>query len=140
IRTMLSLLENYLPEGPQYFDDEHITNRSFRFMISELIREKVLYHTEEEIPHSINVMIETMEKRNNKTYIQALIITERSSQKGILIGKQGKKLKTIGKEARLEIENLLGEKIFLDIWVKVQKDWRNKQSLLSQYGFLELDE
>lgn len=141
VTTLLSLLEKQLPEGPKFYGDDHITNRSKRFMISELIREKVLHYTEEEIPHSINIMIESMDKKkNNKTHIQALIITERSSQKGILIGKQGNMLKKIGQEARVEIEELLGEKVYLEIWVKVQKDWRNKQSLLTQYGFMELDE
>ena len=139
VRTLLDLLKKYIPEGPQYYDDNQITNRSLKFMISELIREKVLHHTEEEIPHSINVIIETMEKRNNNTqYIQALVVTERASQKGILIGKQGKMLKKIGQEARADIEDLLGEKVFLDIWVKVQKDWRNKPSLLNDYGFSDL--
>lgn len=140
VSTLINLLRNYLPTGPQFYGDDEITNRSLRFMLGELIREKVLYHTEEEIPHSINIVIEQMEKReNNKTYIQAIIVTERSSQKGILIGKQGSMLKRIGQRARRDMEELLGEKVYLDIWIKVQKDWRNRQSLLSDYGFLEKD-
>ena len=136
VTTLIAQLRKYLPEGPQFYGDDEITNRSLRFMISELIREKVLHHTEEEIPHSINVIIEGMEKRKNKTtYIQALIVTERSSQKGILIGKQGKMLKTIGQEAREDIQEMLGEKVFLDIWIKVEKDWRNKQTYLNDFGF-----
>lgn len=139
VRTLLDLLKKNIPEGPQYYDEEQITNRSLKFMISELIREKVLHHTEEEIPHSINVIIETMETRKNNTkYIQALVVTERTSQKGILIGKQGSMLKKIGQEARKDIEDLLGEKVFLDIWIKVQKDWRNKPSLLNDYGFSDM--
>jgi len=135
IDKLIDLIKDKLPIGPQYYTDDQLTNRSERFMISELIREKVLHHTKEEIPHSINVTIESMEEKNDKQYIQATIITERDSQKGILIGKQGKMLKTIGKEARLDIQDMLGEKVYLDLWVKVQKDWRNKQTLLNQYGF-----
>lgn len=137
VSKLIELIKEKLPIGPKYYDDEQLTNRSEKFMISELIREKVLHHTKEEVPHSINVVIESMEERNEHTvYIQAVIITERPSQKGILIGKRGKMLKTIGKEARIDIEQMLGKKAFLDLWVKVQKDWRNKQSLLSQYGYL----
>lgn len=136
IPTLVNLLREYLPTGPQFYGDDEITNRSLRFMLSELIREKVLFYTDEEIPHSINVMIESMERRDNKkTHIQSLIVTERSSQKGILIGKQGQMLKRIGREARKDIEELLGEKVYLDIWVKVQKDWRNRTDLLHDYGF-----
>jgi len=136
VPTLVNLLREYLPTGPQFYGDDEITNRSLRFMLSELIREKVLFYTEEEIPHSINVMIESMERRDNKkTHIQSLIVTERSSQKGILIGKQGQMLKRIGREARKDIEELLGEKVYLDIWVKVQKDWRNRTDLLHDYGF-----
>lgn len=135
VTTLITLLKKHLPSGPRYYDESQITDKSERFLISELIREKVLIHTKEEVPHSINVIVEMMEERNQKMYIQALIITERSSQKGILIGKNGTMLKTIGKEARLEIEKAIGSKVFLDLWVKVQKDWRNKQSLLTQFGF-----
>lgn len=137
VSKLVELIKEKLPVGPKYYSDDQLTNRSERFMISELIREKVLHHTQEEVPHSINVIVESLEERNENTvYIQAVIITERSSQKGIIIGKQGRMLKTIGKEARIDIEQMLHKKVFLDLWVKVQKDWRNKQSLLSEYGFL----
>ncbi|MFD2133577.1 GTPase Era [Pseudogracilibacillus auburnensis] len=136
VNTAISYIKSHLPAGPKYYDENQITNKSERFLLSELIREKVLTHTKEEVPHSINVMIESMEERNKQTvYIQALIITERKSQKGILIGKNGKMLKKIGQEARVEMEEVLGKKVFLDLWVKIQKDWRNRQSLLTQYGF-----
>src|SRR5690625_3281871 len=135
VQKLLSLIKSKLPYGPKYYEDHQLTNRSDRFMISEIIREKVLIHTKEEIPHSINVIIETMDNTNNKMHIQATIITERDSQKGILIGKKGHMLKKIGQEARLELEEIIGKKVFLELWVKVQKDWRNKQSILSQYGF-----
>src|SRR5690625_3491166 len=135
VQKLIYLIKNKLPYGPKFYEDHQLTNRSNRFMISEIIREKVLIHTKEEIPHSINVIIETMDNTNNKMHIQATIITERDSQKGILIGKKGHMLKKIGQEARLELEEIIGKKVFLELWVKVQKDWRNKQSILSQYGF-----
>lgn len=136
VRQVLSLIKKHLPIGPKYYGEEQITDKTEIFLYSELIREKVLIHTKEEVPHSINVMIETMEeKSHNRIYIQASIITERKSQKGILIGKQGSMLKKIGQEARKEIEQMSGKKVYLELWVKVQKDWRNRQSLLTQYGF-----
>lgn len=133
---LLKLIKSYLPEGPKYYSSEQKTDKSEYFMYSEYIREKVLYHTKEEVPHSINVVIENVEERKNKQlYIQATIITERNSQKGILIGKKGQMLKKIGQEAREDIERLTGKKVFLDLWVKVEKDWRNKERILHQYGF-----
>lgn len=135
VNTLLTLIKTHLPVGPKYYGEDQVTNKSEHFLLSELIREKILTHTKEEVPHSINVTLETMEERNGKMYIQASIITERQSQKGILIGKNGTMLKKIGREARLDIEKAIDRKVFLDLWVKVQKDWRNRQSLLTQYGF-----
>ncbi len=136
INKLLGLIKNILPFGPKYFNENELTNQSEQFLISELIREKVLHHTEEEIPHSINVYIESMEKNEHKKWqINATIITERDSQKAILIGKKGQMLKKIGKDARIEIEEMLSEKVYLQLWIKVKKDWRNKQNLLKQYGF-----
>src|SRR5699024_6401368 len=131
MNTLLSLLMSYLPKGPQFFGEDALTNRTVRFMIEELIRETVLHHTEEDVPHSINVVVDSInQKREHKHHIQANIITERAPQKGILIGKGGKMLKKIGQEARKDIEKLLGEKVYLELWVRVQKDWRNIQCLL----------
>lgn len=136
IEHLLKLLKDYLPVGPKYYSDEETTDHSDEFRISELIREKVLHHTEEEIPHSVNVSIEHYEEKSNGiVVIHAVIITERDSQKGILIGKQGRMLKQVGKEARLDIEQFIGKKVYLDLWVKVEKDWRNKQSLLNKFGY-----
>ncbi|MEN2765954.1 GTPase Era [Ornithinibacillus xuwenensis] len=133
---LLGVLKNHLPEGPQFYPADQITDHPERFVISELIREKVLHLTREEVPHSIAVVIENIENReSNAVYIQAVIVTERKSQKGILIGKQGSMLKNIGKNARKDIEALLGSKVYLELWVKVQKDWRNKQTQLNEYGF-----
>lgn len=136
IDKLLELIKSHLPEGPQYYSSDQRTNYSEHFHISELIREKVLYCTEEEIPHSVNVLIENYEEKQNEVVvIHAVIITERDSQKGILIGKQGNMLKRIGKKAREDIEALLDKKVFLDLWVKVEKDWRNKNPLLQRYGY-----
>lgn len=136
VTHLIDTLKKYLPEGPKYYDEEQVTDHPEVFIISELIREKVLELTREEIPHSVAVVIENMEKRERNTmFIQAAIITERKSQKGILIGKQGSMLKDIGKKARMELEALLGTKIYLELWVKVQKDWRDKERHLREYGF-----
>ncbi|MEK0289226.1 GTPase Era [Caldifermentibacillus hisashii] len=135
---LLHMIQKYLPEGPQYYPSDQVTDHPERFIIAELIREKVLQLTREEIPHSVAVIIEKIETRENGTvHIMAAIIVERDSQKGIIIGKQGSMLKEIGKRARTDIENLLGSKVFLELWVKVQKDWRNKASLLKEFGYRE---
>lgn len=137
---LLDVIEDYLPEGPQYYPAGQVTDHPERFIISEIIREKVLHLTREEVPHSVAVVIDQIEKRDdekNLVHIMATIIVERDSQKGILIGKQGRMLKEIGKRARLEIEHLLGSKVFLEFWVKVQSDWRNRLTYLREYGYRE---
>lgn len=136
VTNLLQKLKEHLPEGPQFYPADQVTDHPERFIMSELIREKVLQLTREEIPHSIAVVIENIERReNDKLLIQATIITERPTQKAILIGKQGSMLKTIGQKARQDIEALLGTKVFLELWIKVQKDWRNRESQLREFGF-----
>lgn len=136
VTHLLDVMKDNIPEGPQYYPEDQITDHPERFIISELIREKALELTREEVPHSITVVIENIEEReSNAAFIQATIVTERKTQKGILIGKQGSMLKNIGKNARKDIEALLGSKVYLELWVKVQKDWRNKDSQLRQLGF-----
>ncbi|WP_163970031.1 GTPase Era [Oceanobacillus halotolerans] len=136
VSHLLDVIREHLPEGPQYYPSDQVTDHPERFIITELIREKVLQLTREEIPHSIAVVLENMEEREkNAIFIQATIITERKTQKGILIGKQGSMLKNIGKSARKDIEALLGSKVYLELWVKVQKDWRNKETQLREYGY-----
>lgn len=139
VDRLLEVIKNYLPEGPQYYPANQVTDHPERFIISELIREKVLHLTREEVPHSIAVIIEQIERRpeGNAIYVNATIVVERSSQKGIIIGKQGSMLKEVGKRARLDIQNLLDTKVFLELWVKVQKDWRNRMSQLRDLGFRE---
>jgi len=139
VDRLLEQIEKMLPEGPQYYPADQVTDHPERFIASELIREKVLHLTREEIPHSIAVVIDKISKRDDKEMIDvmATIIVERDSQKGIVIGKQGALLKEIGKRSRHDIENLLGSKVFLELWVKVQKDWRNKAANLRDFGFKE---
>lgn len=135
VDTLRTVIKSYLPEGPQFYHEDDKTDRSLQFQMGEIIREKVLIHTEEEVPHSVHVLVESVEEKKNSTHIHALIITERPSQKGILIGKRGSMLKQIGIDARKELEAHLQTKVNLQLWVKVVKDWRNRRSLLEKYGF-----
>ena len=138
--TLMTTLVDQMPEGPQYFPDDQITDHPEYFIVSELIREKVLLLTRDEVPHSVAVVVDSMKRNeNDKVHIQATIIVERDSQKGIIIGKGGKMLKDIGTKARRDIETLLGDKVYLELWVKVQKDWRDKQTYLTDYGYKKED-
>ncbi|SFL66480.1 GTPase Era [Salibacterium qingdaonense] len=138
VDTLIEQITGYLEEGPQYYPEDQLTDHPERFVVSELVREKVLHLTEDEVPHSIAVYIEDMKEREEgAVYIAAVIVVERSSQKGIIIGKQGSMLKEIGKRARVDIESLLGSKVHIDLWVKVQKDWRNSRFQLNEYGYSE---
>lgn len=140
VESLLEVIERVLPEGPQYYPADQITDHPERFIISEMIREKVLHLTREEIPHSIAVVIDKIkrdEENENKIRVQATIMVERDSQKGIVIGKQGALLKKVGTLARKDIEMLLGSKVYLELWVKVQKDWRNKSTFLRDFGYRE---
>ncbi|QGP75773.1 GTPase Era [Tetragenococcus halophilus] len=134
--TLMQLLEEQIPEGPQYFPKDQITDHPEYFIVSELVREKVLLFTQEEIPHSVAVVVDSMKRdENDKIRIQATINVERDSQKGIIIGKGGKMLKQIGIRARQDMEKMLGDKVYLELWVKVQKDWRDKQRTLDDFGY-----
>lgn len=138
IDQLLIDIENELEEGPKYYPDDQITDHPERFIIGELIREKVLQLTREEVPHSVMCQVEYLEyddKNPKLLNIHALIIVERDSQKGIIIGKGGQMIKDIGSLARKDILHLLGNKVFLDLHVKVMKDWRNKQHHLNQFGY-----
>lgn len=139
VERLLEQIRVRLEEGPQFYPADQVTDHPERFIVSEMIREKALHLTREEVPHSLAVVIDKMERRKEKEMIDvmATIIVERDSQKGIVIGKQGKLLKEIGKRAREDIEKLLGSKVYLELWVKVQKDWRNKAFHLRDYGFTE---
>lgn len=136
VDRLLHVISAYLPEGPQYYPNDQITDHPEQFVVAELIREKILQNTREEIPHSIAVAIEDMKVQDNGVvYIAAVIYVERDSQKGIIIGKKGALLKEVGKLARADIEALLGSKTFMELWVKVKKDWRNQDRVLRDLGF-----
>lgn len=131
---LLEVLERYLPEGPRYYPEGQATDQPEQLFLSELIREQILLLTKEEIPHATAVTIAAMEERNQDLlYIEANIYVERDSQKGIIIGKKGQMLKTIGSQARKEMERFLGCKVYLELRVKEKKDWRNNKRLLKDW-------
>jgi len=132
---LMDLIFKELSPGPMYFPDDEITDQPEKFIIAELIREKLLHLTRDEIPHSVAVFVEQMQEKKSLIKIGAVILVERDSQKGIVIGKQGTVLKEVGRLARKDIENLLGSKVFLELWVKVRKDWRNQQAHLKELGY-----
>jgi GTP-binding protein Era len=140
VEELLQEIVEKLPNGPQYYPEDQVTDHPERFVVSELIREKILQLTRQEIPHSVAVVIDTMKRQNEeKIHIQATIIVERPTQKGILIGKGGSMLKKIGTLARQDIEHLLGDKVFLELWVKVVPGWKDKASALQSYGYRKDD-
>lgn len=139
VDTVVEQIFKYLPQGPMYYDEDTVTDQPMRQIVAELIREKALQALDEEIPHGIAVTIEKMKKRHHKDIydIEATIICERDSHKGIIIGKKGSMLKKIGTNARYEIEQQLDMKVNLQVWVKVRKDWRDSELLMKNYGYVE---
>jgi len=136
IEDLIKCIVDYLPIGPKYYPDDILTDQMERFMVSEIIREKIIEKTGDEIPHSVAVEItEWNEREEGVIFIRSNIYVERDGQKGIIIGKGGLRLKAIGTNARAEIESLLGTKVFLEIWVKVKKDWRSNERILKDLGF-----
>ncbi|HXW68114.1 MAG TPA: GTPase Era [Dissulfurispiraceae bacterium] len=136
IDLLLNNVVQYLPEGPKYYPGDIVTDQIERFMVAEVVREKVMQQTGEEIPHATAAeVLNWTERKDGVIFITINIYVERKGQKGIIIGKDGGKLKAIGTAARLEIEQLLGSKVFLELWVKVRKDWRSDNRMLSELGF-----
>ncbi len=135
VDRLILRIEDFLEEGPMYFPEDMITDHPERFIVSEIIREKILLYLQDEVPHGVAVAIESYREEENITRIGAVIYCERKSHKGIIIGKEGKKLKGIGKSARLEIEALLGTKVYLELWVKVKENWRDSDFALSNFGY-----
>ena len=134
--ALLSEAKKYLPEGPAYYPEDMVTDQPERLIAAELVREKVLSLTRDEVPHSVAVDVDEMTTRaKGDIYIRATIYVERDSQKGIVIGHKGAMLKEIGQLARPDIEMMLGGKVYLDLWVKVRKDWRNRDAILKSLGF-----
>lgn len=139
VETIVEQIFKYLPKGPMYYDEDTVTDQPMRQIVAELIREKALHALDEEIPHGIAVTIERMKKRRHKAIydIEATIVCEKDSHKGIIIGKQGGMLKKIGANARYEIERQLNTKVNLQLWVKVRKGWRDSELLMKNYGYRE---
>lgn len=133
---LLAAIIKLLPAGPQYYPADQVTDHPERFIVAELIREQVLALTRQEVPHSVAVVTDQIKRQDQqKILVQATVIVERSSQKGILIGRGGKMLKQIGTQARRQIEQLLGDQVYLELWVKVQKDWRDRKVDLQSLGY-----
>lgn len=137
VEAILKCIPNYLPEGPQFFPDDMLTDQPERQIVAEIIREKALHLLDKEIPHGIAVEIDSMKRREkgNMVDIEATIVCERDSHKRIIIGKQGQMIKEIGSKARYDIERLLGSKIYLTLWVKIKKNWRDSDFLIKNYGY-----
>jgi len=135
IQNLLEIIISYLPEGQKLYPEDMLTDQMERFMVSEFIREKIMKYTMDEIPYSVAVQIERWEETKKLIKISANIYVEREGQKIIIIGKKGERLKKIATEARLEIEKFLGTKVFLEVWVKVRKKWRQKDMLLKALGY-----
>lgn len=135
VDRLLEELINILPQGPKYYPDDMITDNPESFVVAEIIREKILSFTREEIPHSVAVVIEKMNETSKRLNIYATIIVERDSQKGIIIGKGGKMLRKIGTSSRMEISRLFGIDVRLETFVRVEKDWRNSSHNLKEFGY-----
>ena len=135
VQNLLEIIISYLPEGQKIYPEDMLTDQMERFMVSEFIREKIMKYTMDEIPYSVAVQIERWEETKKLIKISANIYVEREGQKIIIIGKKGERLKKIATEARLEIEKFLGTKVFLEVWVKVRKKWRQKDMLLKALGY-----
>lgn len=135
VEVLLQKIEGLLKEGPMYFPEDMVTDHPERFIVAEIIREKVLLYLDEEVPHGVAVELESYKEEPKITRIGAVIYCEKKSHKGIIIGKEGKKLKGIGKSARVEIEGLLGTKVFLELWVKVKENWRDSEFALNSLGY-----
>lgn len=140
IEHLLEVSKSYLQEGPKYFPDDMISDHGEQFQIAEIIREKVLYKTNEEVPHSVAVVIEKKEELDTRIAIQALIVVERASQKSILIGKQAAMIRSIRLAAQKELKEKFNKKVELELYVRVEKNWRNRSGKLQQLGYLELED
>ena len=137
---LIEVIKKYLKDDVKYFDDDVITNVSEKFLVGEIIREKILILTKEEVPHAVTCIVENMKFKKDKCYINACIVVDRDNLKGIIIGKNGQMLKKVGTMAREEIEVLLGKKVYLELFVKVIENWRQKPNLFEELGISEEDD
>lgn len=135
VQSVIKAVSEFMEEGPMFFPDDMVTEHPERFIVSEIIREKILMYLQDEVPHGVAVEIERYKEESDITRISAVIYCEKKSHKGMIIGKGGRKLKGIGKSAREEIEALLGTKVFLEMWVKVKENWRDSDIALSNFGY-----
>lgn len=135
VDVLVKKLLSMMPDGPFYFPPDMVTDYPERFIASEIIREKMLLYLEEELPHGVAVEIEQFKEEQKMIRINAVIYCEKKSHKGMIIGKEGKKLKGIGKSARMELESILGTKVFLELWVKIKENWRDNDIMLSNFGY-----
>jgi len=140
IDRLIEVIKKYLPDQVKYYNDEEVTNKLIDFLIAEIIREKVFLLTDEEVPHSTTCIVESIELGKTSNTINATIIVDRDALKKIIIGKQGSKIKEIGSLARVEIEELMGKKVYLDLFVKTVKKWRDKDKYLSEFGYNDFKE
>lgn len=140
VNEVVKVLKEYLPDSVKFYGDHDITNKSMEFLLGEIIREKVFELTDEEVPHSLTCYIEHVEKNKNNNYVlNGVIVVDRDSLKSIIIGKQGRMIKEIGMRARKDMEELLGRKVYLELYVKVIKKWRDREKYLSEFGFNEFE-
>ncbi len=135
VKELLECLKGFMPEGPMFFPEDMVTNDPERFLVSEIIREKLLTYLDDEVPHGVFVEIESFKEEKDITDISAVIYCEKKSHKSIIIGKGGRKLKGVGKSARLEIQDLLGTKVYLQLWVKVRENWRDSDRIIRSLGY-----
>ncbi len=135
VDILLNVLEEFIPEGPKFYSDDMVTDQPERQIAAEIIREKMLYLLDKEVPHGIAIEIERMQEKQNITHINAVIYCEKASHKGIVIGKNGEMLKKIGSMARADIEKMLDKKVYLELWVRVKSDWRNNNFLIKNFGY-----
>ena len=140
VEDLVETLKRYLPDNIKYYEEGSVTNRSLDFLMSEIVREKVFRYTNEEVPHSITCVTETVESAKNNYSIRISIIVDRDSLKKIVIGKNGEKIKKIGMEARKDLEQLLGRSVYLELFVKTVKNWREKERYLQEFGFTDFEE
>ena len=137
VDNIMKRIVELLPESPPYFGKDALTDRSSRFFVTEIVREKILLTYDKEVPYATQVIVEKFDESDNAIHIMAVIYVERDTQKGIIIGHQGRKLKHVGTEARKDIEKFFEKKVFLELYVKVEKDWRNQESKLRAFGYIE---
>lgn len=137
VNNLMERIVELLPEGEPYFGKDALTDKPARFFVTEIVREKILLNYDKEVPYSTEVIVEKFEEKEKAIHIMAVVYVERDSQKGILIGRQGSMLKRVGSEARKDIETFFGKNVFLELFVKVEPNWRNRENKLKQFGYIE---